>query len=91
MLTGVRFSALPRDFVPILDVRGELVIENPTQDSTRQLLTAAVVFIKKAERFNGRIYDNTVPPISKYKHVYFSLIFRSNSDMKNFWENLCKK
>ena len=91
MLTGVRFSFSPRAFVPILDVIGDLVIENQTQDSTQQLLKAAVIFIKRSEVFKARIFEQTNTPVgSEYKHVYFSLIFPSNLEMRNFVENFYK-
>ena len=84
MFTGIRFHANEREFLPILDVVGEMILENPEMDSTQQLLIAASILIKKAQGFNAVCFDQVNPPVSRYKCVYFTLIFPTIKDMRNF-------
>ena len=81
----VYFTFSPRTPVSIVDVVGEYMIEDPRKSPTQFLLTQAVSLIEMAEEFNAKPYEHPCAlPKSKFKVVYFSLIFPSNEEMRNF-------
>ena len=83
----VYFTFSPRENESILDVLGEYMMEDPRKSWTELLLKKAVSLIEMAEEFNAEPDDRPGSlPKSRYKAVYFSLVFPSNKEMRDFLE-----
>ena len=88
MMVPINWCFQRKSIMPIIEAKGESTVK----ESKKFLIQNAIEIIEEADKFKGRPYPSEPNfPTTNSISVSFSLIFPTETDIKNFMEFLQQK